>query len=618
MNSIKNNNTLNSLLKRLKIGLLIAAFPLVIPLTIVAYGASQSANSIQWQATFWAVLLLAALPAWLLFNQAFNKVRRLASSLWQAESHWRHLIALSGDWYWEQDVEGCLVHVVYRGMTHGADCPPSVTLPLVGQKHWEIPGVQLCHQDWSDFKKTLQLQQPFEKLLFLYTSPQGRRIYFESTGRPMVNEAGVFIGYLGISVNVTQRVLSERLLQAERSFLNGILLSAPIEQLLKQLITALPEAMSQRVDLALWGSVDSEKTLQFKASTHTRIRPISHAVPVRSHDIELISHPLHGLSEGVNGMVLNENQLSYLLETGHGAKSAHMFFVKGDDHLLRSLLLVFMDSEEALLQDEFERLNGICQVISLGFEYVRFENELLTINQSLEDRVKDRTQLLSQTNQDLEAFTYTVSHDLRAPLRAIDGFTSILKEDFKESLPDQAQHLLGRISSNARQMGQLIDGLLDFSRLLKTDVARVEMNMNDMVVRVCEQLNASAQARLVIEALPPAKGDPVLIQQIWMNLIDNALKFSKKSAEPTVTIRSEVSDGSIHYHVQDNGAGFDMAYKNKLFNVFERLHHKKDFDGTGVGLATVKRIMDRHGGAVSATGQPGHGATFSFSLPIDD
>ena len=261
------------------------------------------------------------------------------------------------------------------------------------------------------------------------------------------------------------------------------------------------------------------------------------------------------------------------------------------------------------------RVRDAMSVLMLALERQRFETEIQQFNDSLELKISERTAALVETNKELESFSYTVSHDLRAPLRAIDGFTNIILEDYGDAVPADAQQLLKRISNNAAQMGNLIDGLLDFSRLLRNQPVRVDVSMQAIVEQSCEQLNAHGRAKVTVGELPASVGDPLWFTQVWMNLIDNALKFSGKKENPSVEIKAEPLPDGVRYTVQDNGAGFDPAYKEKLFNVFERLHHKKDFDGTGVGLAIVKRIIERHGGHVFADSKPGEGACFGFYLP---
>ncbi len=248
------------------------------------------------------------------------------------------------------------------------------------------------------------------------------------------------------------------------------------------------------------------------------------------------------------------------------------------------------------------------------------EERMADLNAELERRVARRTELLTEANRELEAFSYSVSHDLRAPLRAIDGFSRILSEEKGSQLDDEGRRLLGIVSGNARKMGQLIDDLLAFSRSSRAEMRRTEVDMTSLARAAFAEARLAApsgeRVELRLANLPPAQGDPDLLRQVWVNLVGNAVKFSALVEAPVVEIEGAVEGRRIVYRVRDNGAGFDMAYAHKLFGVFQRLHAPSEFAGTGVGLALARRIVARHGGDVSAEGAVGRGATFSFWLPL--
>ena len=241
----------------------------------------------------------------------------------------------------------------------------------------------------------------------------------------------------------------------------------------------------------------------------------------------------------------------------------------------------------------------------------------------LEAQVAQRTKALEGTNAELEAFSYSVSHDLRAPLRAVHGFARILLEDHHAQLDPEAQRLLGVIDQNTRRMGQLIDDLLAFSRLGRKEIAAGLVDLEELARTVADEVRRTDAGRkgalaIQIDPLPPVHGDRALLRQVMSNLLQNAAKFTRDRAEARVEVGSQRDGEQTVYFVKDNGAGFDARYADKLFGVFQRLHSTEQFDGTGVGLAIVKRIVQRHGGRVWAEGKVNHGATFFFTLPTEE
>ncbi|HEX9876593.1 MAG TPA: response regulator [Gammaproteobacteria bacterium] len=247
----------------------------------------------------------------------------------------------------------------------------------------------------------------------------------------------------------------------------------------------------------------------------------------------------------------------------------------------------------------------------------RAEDEVRGLSADLERRVGERTRELETANKELESFSYSVSHDLRAPLRAIDGFSRILEEQHSDRLNEECRRLLGVIRENSRKMGDLIDDLLEFSRLGRKPLSTAEIDMKRLAEEVFAELQAGNERRpkLMLSALPSAQGDATLVKQVWINLLGNAIKFSSKSQQPVIEVSGQEIGAEIVYCVKDNGAGFDMRYYDRLFGVFQRLHGEQEFAGTGVGLAIVQRVVSRHGGRVWAEGKVNEGATFYFALP---
>lgn len=241
------------------------------------------------------------------------------------------------------------------------------------------------------------------------------------------------------------------------------------------------------------------------------------------------------------------------------------------------------------------------------------EKEIKQLNADLQRNVAQ----LELTNKELESFSYSVSHDLRAPLRSINGYSQILEEEHIGQLGDEPKRLFRIIRNNAKKMGTLIDDLLSFARMGRKEVARVPVDLHKLTEAIiADQMQASKSiVKVEVKPLLPANGDPVLLSQVYENLISNAVKYSSKSSNPAIEIGSFEKEEENVYYVKDNGAGFDMNYAHKLFGVFQRLHSHSEFEGTGVGLAIVQRIIVKHGGRVWAEGKIGEGAVFYFSLP---
>jgi PAS domain S-box-containing protein len=260
----------------------------------------------------------------------------------------------------------------------------------------------------------------------------------------------------------------------------------------------------------------------------------------------------------------------------------------------------------------------VLTVISNITERKAAEDEIHRLNAELEQRVIDRTAQLQAATKEMEAFSYSVSHDLRAPLRAIDGFSRIIQEDYAHQLPEEVQRLLNSVRSNSQQMGRLIDGLLEFSRLSRQPLDKQPVESNKLVRQAIQTLSHEQEGRQVelkIGDLPPCQGDPLLLSQVWVNLLANALKFTRQRPMARIEVGCNTKEnGEPIYYVRDNGIGFDMQYADKLFGVFQRLHRPDEFEGTGVGLALVQRIILRHGGRIWAEAQPNVGATFYFTL----
>ncbi|EIE01903.1 ATP-binding protein [Leptospira licerasiae] len=270
-------------------------------------------------------------------------------------------------------------------------------------------------------------------------------------------------------------------------------------------------------------------------------------------------------------------------------------------------------SADPVIDSSGERLGSVVEWLDVTERNLK-EFQINQLNRDLEENIRK----LEYANRELEAFSYSVSHDLRAPIRGIDGFTKIMLEDYSAVLEPEALRILNVIATNSKFMGQLIDDLLAFYRVSKLEPKSDSINMKHMVSDSVEIINQEYGAKspiVQISELPPVKGDASMLKQVWLNLISNAYKYSSRSQNPFVEIGFLNGEGNRTFFVKDNGVGFDDQYSHKLFKVFQRLHSNEEFNGTGIGLAIVDRIVQRHGGKVWAEGKMGQGATFYFTIP---
>jgi PAS domain S-box-containing protein len=266
------------------------------------------------------------------------------------------------------------------------------------------------------------------------------------------------------------------------------------------------------------------------------------------------------------------------------------------------------------LKNSDGEIYAICSVSTNITERKKREEVILKLNQELESNLKN----LEVSNKELASFSYTISHDLRAPLRAIDGFTNILKVDYTNQLDEEAKRMMDIIIQNTKKMGTLIDNLLDFSKLGKTEIVKSLVNMHDLVLICTNELKAQTDGfnfKIIIQPIPDCYVDETIFKRVWINLISNAIKYSKTKPNPTIEIGCILYEHEYVYWIKDNGVGFNMLFYKKLFGVFQRLHNK-EFEGTGVGLAIAERIIEKNQGKIWAEAEEEKGATFYFSIPV--
>ena len=275
------------------------------------------------------------------------------------------------------------------------------------------------------------------------------------------------------------------------------------------------------------------------------------------------------------------------------------------------VLLVIAFQQLVRAREDREQLAARSEQINV------LNTKLQSLNSDLEARVAQRTRELEISNQELQAFSYSVSHDLRAPLRTIDGFSLALLEDYADRLDADGRDFIGRVRGGVQRMGTLIDALLQLSRVTRSELQREEVDLSQLSTLIFEELYGLEAGRTVkfdAEKGVFARADPRLLRVAFENLLGNALKFTSKTPEARINFGHVVNDGKTVYFIRDNGAGFDMQYVDRLFTAFQRLHGDRDFKGSGIGLATVSRIILRHHGEIWAEGAPGQGATFFFTL----
>jgi two-component system sensor histidine kinase/response regulator len=302
----------------------------------------------------------------------------------------------------------------------------------------------------------------------------------------------------------------------------------------------------------------------------------------------------------INAVRTIDASLGAIVMTGHGTIDTAVKAMQGGalDYILKPF-----------------KLNAILTVLTRALNVQRLQRE----NSELQERERIRSQELAAAYRDLESFSYSVSHDLRAPLRTIDCFAQILQDDFAEKLDAEGRRLIGVIRRGSQTMDQLIVGLLEFSRAGTEPLDRDQIDMTalaDAAASEAKSLYSGPPPIIDIGELPSVAGDATVIRQVWCNLIGNALKYSAKRAEPKIEVSGRIEDREAVYRIKDNGAGFDMRFADKLFGVFQRLHRADEFSGTGVGLAIVARIVTRHGGRIWASSAPDAGACFEFALPL--
>ena len=468
---------------------------------------------------------------------------------------------------------------------------------------WRQRGIEFYHgEDRNRITRAVQAAiergEPYDLELQIDTA-RGHRKWVRTSGRA-VFEGGVVTQLRGSMQDITERKLGELRLRAQLDVSRILFESDTLDRAAPEVMRILCELNEWQCAL-LWQPQEPHDAL---AVTHAW--PPDQPLP-DAPSMELVARaaasgePCQVTSAPSAGQGPCEVCAVPLTAAG-GVYGVLQFFAK---------------TCSAVQPASLEALASAGRQLGLFVQQRRSERALQRMNAELEQRVEERTAQLQASNRELEAFSYSVSHDLRAPLRAIGGFALALEEDYGEQLVPEAKRYLQTIQNGVKQMAQLIEDLLALSRLNRVPLQRRTVDTQELVHTVLDELApqiAGRKVHVALAELPDCHAEPTLLKQVWLNLLSNAFKYTRRRAEAHVSI-GYLSAGEHAYFVRDDGTGFDPSYAHKLFGVFERLHDSSEFEGTGVGLAIVQRIIHRHGGRVWAEGTPDQGATFYFTLP---
>ncbi len=482
-----------------------------------------------------------------------------------------------------------------------------------------IPEVFRSHVDqiWQGLLK----QSGGERSSNENVSKDGRTIICEWYNTPLIDERGTFTGAASVVMDITERTLGQQLLAWEKSALELISSVAPLHDVLDGLMRDLEKQLPGALCSVLLLSDDGLHLLHGAGpSLPEAYNRLIDGLAIGPADGSCGTAAYADRQVIVSDIASDPLWADYReLALGHGLRACWSTPIHCSQGKILGTFAFYYREPRDPVPVELDLIARAVHVTSIGIERKHAEEEIRDLNASLEERVRVRTAQLELAVKELDAFSYSVSHDLRAPLRAVDGFSHMVLKGHAAQLDDEGRRMLGVILSETQRMGQLIDDLLAFSRLGQQRIEPARIDMHALAKSVFDELTALEPGRklhLDLQQLPVASGAEAMIRQVWVNLISNAIKFTKGRTVGEIEIGTLDSgdDGTVYY-VKDNGAGFDMRYAGKLFGIFQRLHGPHEFSGTGVGLALVQRIVQRHRGRVWAQAEPDRGATFYFTLP---
>ncbi len=525
-----------------------------------------------------AVSLAVVFLAWLLWRE-LNRREKLALALRTSETRFRGLIELSSDWYWEQDAELRFTEIS-REASERAGLRAG---EFIGKRRDEVGIVGIGTSEREAWLRLVQERKPFRDVAVSIPAADGSTRWCQISGTPIFDGQGGFLGYRGVGKDVSE------LLKAQRALIDS-------ERHYRMLFEANPHPM--------W--VYDFETLRFLAVNEAALLQYGYAREEFMAMTILELRPADQANAVWDSTRAAGRQHRYRSVWRHWKKSGEMFDVE-------------IVSEGIEFAGRKARL-----VLALDItDRRRAEEEVQRLNVELEERVQVRTEELEAANEELEAFSYSVAHDLRAPLRHIASYAGLVNQE-RHAVSPMAQRSLDSILQAANTMARLIDDLLDFSRTSRASIRLAKVELQGLVEEVREECMRDASGRDIawrIGRLPAVMADASLLRVVLVNLLSNAVKFTARRPQAAIDIGIDApagspGDGTVVLYVRDNGAGFNMDYAKKLFGVFQRLHKQGEFPGTGIGLATVHRIVQRHGGRIWAESKIDRGATFFVSLKL--
>lgn len=528
----------------------------------------------------WLAILILPLTLWLAARALSTRERfssaaehRLVGRRSASETS-RTLLALACDWHWVTDRDYRFTRIspgftAATGVDNGA---------VIGSRVWDLKYLDASERDLARYRDLLERREP-ASLVASRRDAHGRRVFYEMAAHPMF-ENDEFSGYCGVARNVTRRVEAERALTES-------------EQRYNDVVESVNEVIFQ---------TDEKGMLSFLNGAWERLT--GHSVK-RSLGKPLSDflHPDDRRSvEDTFQKVLNGGITTCSCQTRLRTR-------KGE--------IRWIEASGKPLHGHNSHVRGVVGTLDDISSRKVAELTLRNVNHELESRVRLRTAEMEAANRELETFSYSVSHDLRAPLRTIDGFTRILEEDLGDKIDEAARSHLDRIRAATKRMAHLIDALIELARLTRQPVHKALVDMSEIALQIIDELRSEDPERVVefeVTRELSVNADKVLLRVMLENLLRNAWKFTAGQPVARISFNVEVQGDQHVFCIEDNGAGFDMAFASNLFRPFSRLHNSAEFAGTGIGLATVQRVIERHGGTIRAEAEPGKGARFYFTL----